>query len=92
MREAEAPSIGIVRSHIRNCIRLVRKRVQVLLKFGKCEFGIDGCRIADYVKIMVLEIDDTSPRRVFDERFRDLPFIWNRPIERLRSGRYFVHL
>src|SRR3569833_240853 len=56
VREAETPTPTIVGRDVRYCVRLLRKREQVLLQLIQGQPGINGFRVADHVQIVVSEI------------------------------------
>src|SRR5882724_1311298 len=65
MTETKSPVIFVVRSSVRDPIRMLRKSKYVLFQHGKRNFLLDGNTIVHHMKIGFLEIDNSLTSSVF---------------------------
>src|SRR5687767_14097382 len=64
--------------------------MEVGTKLGERQARLHRRAVIHHMQIIVAEIDDTAPVRVFYIRIDDVPFFRHRPVEQLRAGRHLM--
>src|SRR5438105_10038385 len=91
LRETESPPAIVIRRDVRNCVRLLRQRMQMRLELVESQPAIDRLRVSNEVKIVACKVDNAAAAFIVDVRASHVPFFRNRPIERSRSAWYFMN-
>jgi hypothetical protein len=92
MGHAEPPSPLVIGGYVRNGIGLFWQAMEVFLQFVEGHLPVYRFGIADYVQVVLGEVDDSSTRGVFDPGFINAPFLRDLPVHRLRSSGDLVNL
>src|SRR6185369_6661862 len=80
----------VVGGNIRNSRRLLRKRVEVLIKFFPGKTPVDRDAVTDHMQVVFLKIDHPVTASVGNVCVMNVPLRRNGPIKNLRSGRHFM--
>jgi hypothetical protein len=92
LAEAEAPILTVVRRPVRDPIRMIGKREQMLPQFGHLKPGANRNAVADDMKVGSLEVDHSFAALVLDECVADVPLLWHRPIQYYGPGGDLVNV
>ncbi len=86
MRHAEAPPFRVIAGAIRNEVRLVRQRVNMILQRAKRHPRPDRHAEIHHMQVVTGEIDDAIALHVRDIGFADRPFLRRLPVVKLRAA------
>ena len=90
LRQAESPGLPVVRRAIRDAIRALGQRVEVLLELRQGHPRPHRHAVADHMEIGFLEVHDAVAGGVLHPRVTDVPFVRDRPVEHRDAGRNLV--
>ena len=89
---AESPRLRVVGRAVRDEVRLVGERVDVLLQLGQGHACVDRHAVAHDVEVAVREVDDAAPTGILDVGVSDVPFLRDGPVEDLGARRDLMQL
>ncbi|EKD82599.1 MAG: hypothetical protein ACD_39C01194G0002 [uncultured bacterium] len=91
MGQAETPAGLVIRGNVRYGVRLVRQRMQMLVKLLETHCFINRSRVRDYVQIVGTPVNHFSAVFIHYIGIGDVPFIRYLPVKCLGSRWYFKH-
>src|SRR5207237_1567292 len=92
VRHAEAPIVGIIPGPIWDEVRLVGQRMDMLGELGAAEHSLHWLAVAQDVKIVCGEVDETLSDHARNRAAANVPFHRHMPVEHRGPGFDFMDL
>jgi hypothetical protein len=89
LAHAEPPLLLVVRGPVRNEVRLIRQREDVLLQLGQRHAHMHGRGIVEHMQRVRPEVDDALPCSVLDVGVANGPLVGDGPVQNLGACRRF---
>ena len=89
--DAESPGLFVVRRLVRDPVRMLRQRVQVLSQLRQRDPLANRNAVAHDVQVGLPKVDDPVAVQILDPRIADVPLARHGPIKYLRAGRHLVN-
>src|SRR5262245_28771307 len=86
MAQAKTPIFLVIRSAIRNPIRVFGRGEKMFLQLRERKLGVDRSAVAHDVEVALFEVDDFFAAGVLNIGIADVPFFGYRPVEHFGSA------